>query len=461
MFEDLRTFIEYLKQKGEVTTVDGQLSPAYEIGAAIKLISERNGSVAFMNKVKGYPGPVVGNLLGAKRRLAMAMGVNEVDLAETYLSRRQKPIKPSLMGDGPVKMNIISKDIDVRKSIPVLTHYEKDAGPYFTSGIIISKDPETGIRGMGIHRVQVKGPRTLGIFLNSPPLATFFEKAEKRGEPLEIAIVLGLDPVSFFSSVIWVPEGMDKFDIAGGLSGRSIPLVRCESIDQEVPAYAEFVLEGKVLPNRREPEGPLGESSGYYFAFNNPVAEIQVIMHRDKPIYHALMPFSGEEDVLIDFSWQMENKSLLLDSIPGLKDICLHNMGLITLAQIHKDQEKDACRIINLLFECGMPNKIVVAVDEDVDIYNDRDVQWAIATRFQPDRNVLIKSNMPGLGIDPSTTQTESVSSGAKVLVTETSKIGLDATKPLSAPERFERIRVPPDVRKKVERIVWKTLGEV
>ncbi len=456
MFEDLRGFIEYLREQGEVMDIGEELSVRHEIPAAIKLIAEKYGLVALLTKVKGYNAVVTGNLLGAKRRLAMAMGVKESDLAEVYLDRRKKPIKPSPVNNGPVKENILSGDIDIIKTIPVLTHHEKDAGPYITTGVIISKDPETGIRGMGIHRIQVKGPRTLGIYLNNPPVAAFLKKTEKRKEPLEIAIALGLDPVSLFSSVIRAPEGIDKFDIAGGLSGHPVSLVKCESIDLEVPAGAEFILEGRVLPGRREPEGPFGESSGYYFSNLNPVAEIQVITHRDEPIYHALMPFAGEEEVLIDFSFQMEHKSLFLNSIPGLKDVSLANLGAITVAQVAKQEEGDGVRIIKQLFDCGMPNKVIVAVDEDVNIYNNKEVWWAISTRFQPDHDVVIEGDMPGLGIDPSSTQTESLSSGAKVLVTKTSKIGLDATKPLGEPEKFERIRVPPDVRKRVEAIIKK-----
>jgi len=451
MFEDLRHFIEYLKKEGEVMVVDEELSPRFEIAAAIKLIAEQDSSVAFFNKVKGYSGSIVGNLLGAKKRLAMAMDIKETDLAESYLKRRNNPIKPIVVDNGPVKENIISSDIDILKTMPVLTHHEKDAGPYFTTGVITARDPETGIRGVGIHRVQVKGPHTVGIFLNTPPLGTFLEKAEKRNEPLEIAIILGLDPVCFFSSVIWAPEGIDKFDIAGGLSGGSISLVPCESVDLEVPAGAEFVLEGKVLPHQREPEGPFGESTGYYFTFNNPVAEIQTIMHRNDPVYHTLMPMAGEEEVLIDFSWQMENKNLLLNAISGLKDIALINMGLVTIAQIDKQSQEDGIKIIEQLFECGIPNKIIIIVDQDVDINREKDIWWALTTRFQPHKDVIIKENMPGLGIDPSTQQEDSA-----VLVTRTSKIGIDATKPLDDLERLEKIKIPPQVKKRVEEILHK-----
>ena len=186
--------------------VGEELSVRHAIPAAIKLIAEKYGFVALLTKVKGYNAVVTGNLLGAKRRLAMAMGVKESDLAEVYLDRRKKPIKPPPVNNGPVRENILSGDIDIIKTIPVLTHHEKNAEPYITTGVIISKDPETGNRGMGIHRIQVKGPRTLGIFLNNLSVAAFLKKTEKRREPLEIAIASGLDPVSLFSQSYGPPK---------------------------------------------------------------------------------------------------------------------------------------------------------------------------------------------------------------------------------------------------------------
>lgn len=461
MFSDLRGFIEYLGHAGEVVNVKEALAVKYEIPAAIEQISSRDGRVALFNSAQGYPHiTIVGNLFGKKSRLAEALGVKEGGLAETYLSRRHKLIEPSIMDNGPVKENIITGKIDILKVLPVLTHHARDVGPYFTSAVIVAKDPETGIRGMGIHRVLVREPYKLGIFLNSPPLSIFLAKAEKKGQPLEIAVVLGMEPVTFFSSIIWVPEGTDKFAIAGALLQRSIPLVKCESLDLEVPANAEFVLEGRVLPRERAPEGPFGESTGYYLTYNNPVAEIEVITHRNNPVYHALMPFTGEEEVLFDFAWKMENRSFFLNSIPGMKDLRLRYVGLVTVAQVEKKNDEDGKRIINELMMCGIPNKVIIAVDEDVDIYNDTDIWWALATRFQPDRDLIVKSDMPGLSIDPSTAQQEESSAGSSVvLVTKTAKIGLDATKPLSKPEKFERINVPPYVMKRVEAILRSSLS--
>jgi UbiD family decarboxylase len=168
------------------------------------------------------------------------------------------------------------------------------------------------------------------------------------------------------------------------------------------------------------------------------------------------MPLSGEAAVLMDISWQMEKKSAYLDAIPGLKDLYLNQLGGVTIAQISKKEEGDGQRIIGELFDSIMPSKVVIIVDEDVNIYDDRDVWWALATRLQPHRDVIVREDMPGLAIDPSSMQKESVSSGANVLLTMSSKIGLDATRPLDEPEAFERIRIPAELRKRVEDVLAK-----
>ena len=298
MFSDLNGFIRHLEDHGELVRVKERLSPLHEIPAAIRFIDQKWRSAALFEEVQGYDVPVIGNLLGNRKRLEMALSAGD-DLITQYLNRTNRPIKPVIRKEGPVKEVVLTGHIDILKSMPVLTHHEKDAGPYLTSAVTIAKDPDTGVRGMGIHRIQVKGKNRVGILLASPPLSHFFKRFEERGKPMEVAIVVGMDPITFFSSVIWAPKGIDKFDLAGGLKGEAIELVSCESVDLEVPARAEFVLEGKVLPNKREKEGPFGESTGVYLTYDNPVAEIDVITHRQTPIYHALMPFTNEESVLM------------------------------------------------------------------------------------------------------------------------------------------------------------------
>ena len=458
MFNDIREFIRRLEDKGELIHIRERLSPKFEIPAFLKYLSKERNVAVFFDDVEDYKISVVGNLLGSKSRLALAMGVSERDVPGKYLSSRKSSVKPIVINDGPVKEVEILKDIDITKTIPVLTHHERDSGPYFTCGITIAKDPETGIRGMGIHRIQVKDKNTIGIFLATPPLSHFLSKAEEKGKPLEIAIVVGNDPLTFFSSVIWAPIGVDKLDIAGGLAGRAVELVKCSTVDMEVPAHSEFVLEGSIIPGERQEEGPFGESTGYYFTYHNPVAKISAITHRKDAIYQALMPFTSEEAVLLDFSWEMDNLKEIQEVNPLVKKIHLLNMGLMAVVQIRKGSDEDGRQIIGKLFSSPFI-KVIIVVDEDVDPYDPQDVSWAISTRVQPDRDVLIRSGMDGMMIDPSTSGGKVSGEFSSTLISKTSKIGIDATKPLREYDRYAKIDIPERVRSKVRPIIEKYLA--
>lgn len=443
MFHDLRDFSKHLEENGELIRVKESLSTRWEIPCAMKYVDQHRGSAVLFDNVEGYGIPVIGNLLGNRRRLEMALGV-EGDITTHYLDRTNEPIQPVIVEEGPVKEVVIDRDIDILKTMPVLTHHEKDAGPYFTSAVTIAKDPDTGVRGMGIHRIQVKGGNRLGILLASPPLAHFFTRSDEKGKPLEIAIVVGMDPITFFSSVIWAPTGIDKFDLAGALKGEAIELVRCESVDLEVPAGAEFVLEGRVLPQSREKEGPFGESTGVYLSYDNPIVEIDVITHRKAPIYQGLMPFTREECVLMGASWEAENLRAIQKVFPQVKSAHINpNDVWQIIVQIDKQSEEDPKRIVEYVHGLNPYTKSAVIVDTDVDLHNPREISWALSSRFQPHRDVIITEGVPGSVIDPSAGEGS-----------VTSKIGYDATKPLGQEEKFEKIGLPDGAWSKVSKIL-------
>ena len=450
---DLMEFLEKLEKADELIHIRDPLSPRFEIAAVIKYLTRKKNCALFFDDVEGYNIPVVGNVLGTKKRLALALGIEEIDLAGTYLRCRENPAKPVLVSDGPVKQVEILHGVDIAKIIPVLTHHEKDAGPYFTCAITMARDPETGLRGMGIHRIQVKDSNTLGIFLASPPLSHFLARSESRGKPLEIAVVLGVDPVTFFSSVVWAPSGVDKLDIAGGLAGRPIETVACSTIDVEVPAQAEFVLEGEIIPGERHPEGPFGESTGYYFTYKSPVAKVKAITHRRNPVYQALVPFSNEETVLLDLSWEMEHLKEMQRSYPFVKKIHFSNLGLTAIAQIKKSSDEDSRKVIEHLWSNPFA-KMVIVVDEDIDPYDHQEVNWAIATRVQPAKDITMKGGLDGLVIDPSTGPLRVSDDPLFRLITTTSKVGIDATKPLDGRARYEKIDVPEGIRAKIWPVV-------
>ena len=442
MFRDLREFLQLLKRAGELLTVAAELSPDQEISAAIREVEEKTGKALYLPQLKGYPFSLVGGLLGSRRRIALAFG-NPPDLISLYQERRKQLISPVSAADGPVREVIRGDDIDLPRDLPALIHHEGDAGPYLTSAVAVARDPESGRLSCGIHRVQLKGGNKIGVLLNNPPIAAFFRKAEALSRPLPIALVIGCDPLVFLSSVIRAPEE-DKFAIAGGLASRPIEMVRCLNHDLEVPAHAEFVLEGEILPGIREKEGPLGECSGYYMQFESPIGRITSVMHRKDAIYHALVPFSREDSMLIEFLWEAENFPILREKFPALVRIHFppRSLGLTVLAAVKPTSHGDVKALVRALWDAVPIAKNVVVVDAGVSLEDDRDLWWALSTRLRADDGLWLEKGGRGMSIDPS-------AQGRPV-----TRLGIDATVGAEVSERYRRVEVAKGVREKIGRVL-------
>ena len=450
-YQDLRGFLKRLEEvEGELVRITEELSPRLEMSAVLKRAGAGEGPVVLFEKVAGYPGvSVVGNVLGTRRRLAVALGVSIEVLEEEYIKRRQNLIPPEVVDGGPVKEVAIRRNVDLLKTVPVLVHHEKDAGPYISAGVVIAKDPETGVRSCGIHRLQIKGRDKMGVLLANPPLADYFAKAEAAGKPLDVAVAVGVDPYILTASVARGGPGMDKLALAGGLKGEAIKLVKGETVDVEVPASAEYVIEGRVLPHIREEEGPFGESTGYYLTFSNPVIQVTAITSRKNPIFQAIDPWGMEADTLILVGYGAEMFRELRELIPGVKAFHLvpgtcASHAIIALDEMGRSQARRALLLALTLYP---PLKKVVAVDTDVNIYDPKEVEWAVATRFQASRDLILLQNLQGLGIDPS------------LIDGKTSKMGLDATtKPGGPAGKFDKIAVPEEMDKKAKELLRKYL---
>jgi 2,5-furandicarboxylate decarboxylase 1 len=448
MVKDFREFVKELESNRELIRVKEELGTRFEISAATSILRKRGNKAILFERVKGYDSPVVSNLLGSKKRFAIAMGVKEEQVEETYLLRKENLIKPETREIGPTDEVVIEKDIDILQKIPILTHHERDAGPYLTAAITVAKDPKTGARGMGVHRVQIKGKDKVGIFLFNPPLSDFFSTAEKLGRPLEVAIITGVHPIILMSSILTVPGGIDKLEIAGGLLQRPVDLSRCKTVDLEVPAPAEFILEGEVLPNKREKEGPFGESTGFYFTYNNPVAKIRAIRYRKGPIYQALVPFGGEDFALVNLVWGLEQMQEVKKRFPSVQDVLFKGMNYMAIVQIDKTSDDQADDIADYLLK-NPHTKIIIFVDKDVDIYSSQEVSWAVCTRMRATSDIHVRDGLPGMIIDPSV-------NGEIGTDPSTSKLVIDATMPLEHEKRYEKIAIPGSIKDKVGAIMAK-----
>ena len=444
-YTDLRDFIQRLEQEGEIITIKDTLDPRFEISALFAELGKREGNpAAIIENVKGYDIPVVGNLLGSRKRVALALETEEENIFQKYSEVNEKLIPPRIVSQAPVKEVIFNKNIDILKHLPVLTNHEKDASPYITQGLVFSKDPGTGSKTMGVHRLQVKDNNKLGIFLASKTSTEYFRKAEESGRPLSVAIAIGVEPVILLASIGWFPFG-DKLTLAGNLRGEPLDLIPAESIDLEVPAHAMFILEGKILPDIRETEGPFGESTGYYITAQNPVIEITTITHQKDPIYSIFKPFSVEDDLLTTLFFKNNTIKELKNVIPSVQDIVISMCSAHAIISIKKREEWEARTALYSILSNNQYIKHAVIVDDDIDIYNPHEVEWAISSRFQADRDLVILNDLGGSFIDPST-RDGCISA----------KMGLDATKPLNQAEKFEKIKIPKQAQEKVKDILRK-----
>jgi 2,5-furandicarboxylate decarboxylase 1 len=439
---DLRHFLDLLKKNGELLSISDELDLRFEVSELLRQFDRIHGPALLLERIKGHSIKIAGNLVGTKKRLALAFGLrSDEKLLETYRKRRAAGIKPRRVKDGPVKEIIIrdAKKIDLN-ALPIPTYHENDGGPYITCGILTATDPVSGLRSMGLHRLQVQGSKRLGVHLTNPPISTFVANAEKNNRPLDVAISVGVHPTILLASVVSSPVE-DKLAIASNLLGKPIALAKCETSNVDVPAHAELVIEGKVLPNIRELEGPFGETSGYYFSDQSHVIEVTAITHRTHPILQALHPTVQEVALLGGPAGEAEIIQMLRDKGYAVQELVLTTPSNRThvILSLRKTHESEPKQLLHFLL-AGVPFiKHAVVVDDDVNIHDTQDVEWAIATRFQGDEDLVVIPNLRGRSIDPSRKE--------GLLTT---KVGMDATVPITNRERFKRISVPLDVKEKV-----------
>ncbi|MBI2368707.1 MAG: UbiD family decarboxylase [Deltaproteobacteria bacterium] len=395
----------------------------------------------------GSETPVVTNPFTSRKRVALALQVPEAELLHYWRGCFRKRVEPVRVSRAPCQE--VVREVDLLRFPVPITWNERDAGPYITFGLFICRNPETGEGNMAIYRIHIKGRNRGGILIKIPGhAATCHELAEQRGEPLEFAVALGAEPALYLASQAPLPFGEDELGFAGALKGKPVELVRCQTVDLEVPASAEIVLEGRILPGVRETEGPFGEWHGYYSgAGPRPVLEFTGVTHRKDPLYlttYEGLPVYGPTNVMQAVArepvWYEYIRSY---SCPTIRDICFTPggcSGLHVVVSIRKRVEGQAKNVIADVLRSHSVKHVVV-VDDDIDPRDTRQVEWAIATRVQADQDVIIMPGAAGLKIDPSQPHFPS-GVGAKM--------GIDATRPLER-EFPEIVDVPEAMRQQVE----------
>lgn len=446
-----RDYIKNLKAKNDVVEIEDEVSPILEIG---KIEKKYNGKkTIFFKKIKGYKMPIISNIFNKRENIAEAIGVKVEDIKNKIIKSVENPINAVITKDAPVQEIIIMDNIDLLKFLPIPKHYKKDNGRYITSGVILAKDPETSVRNLSFARMAVSEGKRINIMINKDRhLLRYFHKAEKAGKPLDVAIIIGAHPALWLEGAMpdgLVNDDMDEVNIASALIGEPIELVKGKTIDLEYPANSEIVIEGKMIDGVREYEGPFGDYSGIYDnpPRKNPIIEVSAIAMRSDAIYHDLLPYTYEHFYLGGIPREADLFKRIKTAVPSIRDIHLTIGGCSrfhAVVQISKDAESGPNNaIFAALFptESARDIKVVIVVDEDIDIYSPFDVEWAVATRVQWDRDIFIVKNMVGL-LDPSAKSNtpSSILDRGEIL---TSKIGIDATIPFRKPEwreLYERV---------------------
>lgn len=400
----------------------------------------------------GHAIPIVSGFMARRGWIAEAMGIKESEIlaAFRYAAENPLPWREVAAGSAPCQA-IVDRAPDMRIVLPIPTHSEHDSGPYITAGLVIARNPVTGVQNVSINRIQVNSKDRMAVLLLPRHLHAFFQIAEERGLPLPVAIVIGVDPLTMLASQAIAPIDHDELEIAGALHGAPLAVVKCLTNDVRVPADAEIVIEGHILPGVREPEGPFGEFPKYYSSRENrEVIQVDAVTHRTNPIFHTIVPAEMEHLLLGAIPREATLLGHLQRSFPGVLDVHLSVGGVCRyhlFVKFKKQREGEPKNVIMCAFGSHYDIKQVIVVDDDVDVHDPVQVEWAVATRFQADRDLLIVSGALGSVLDPSTTTyasspNEVTSVGH--LQGISAKMGLDATRPVKYEGHvFTKVKIP------------------
>src|SRR5215468_6426389 len=440
MAQSLPEFLDLVKRSKpeEIVTISREIDPAYELTAlVVKLEREsRRRPVLICERMKGTAFPVLTNLHASRSRLAVAMGAQPDEMLTTYLRAMERPIAPAIVKTGPCKDVVLTGGKVNLYDLPQILHHEGDAGAYLTAAISFAKDPTREVWNCAYNRLMIKGRDTTSIHLTAGKHLWEFQRiAESRGEALPVAFAIGVHPAIALGALAIGSIDEDERGIMGGLFGEPLELVKCETSDVLVPAHAELVIEGEILPAERTPEGPFGEFTGYSLGERQrEVLQVKAITHRAGALFQDITVAHLDHMLLSTIPMEANLYRAVRAMVPSVKAVRVPSpfTCYVSLEQRLPGQAKNA---ILAVLGADLYMKRVVVVDHDVDIFDDRQVTWALATRCQPDRDITIVTHARGSDLDPSTKEDG-----------YSAKWGVDATAKPSLGAYTPRHRVPPEV---------------
>jgi len=436
---DLQAYVKALEKKGLLARVRTEVDLVHELAGVAKRFEGRE--VVIFEKIRGYEMPVLIGLMWSRKNVGALLGVQARKLpfhiSEAMVKWKNAPsdpgVSPVTVNDAPAQELRLDPVDLTRLPSPVLAL--EDGGHYLSNSVVIAKDPDTGVRNTSIHRCMITGPKRLTFLMDKGRhLRDYYERAEKQDRPLEITISNGVNIPSAIAAV--TPSGVasvdsDELGIASVLLGEPVRLCKSLTVGPEGLADAQFIIEGELLPHVREPEGPFGEVSGYYAARDDRwVVDVKTVTRRENPVVHTLLP-GAEVYNYVGLTAEAAVFRSISAQVDGVINVHLAHSGggfYTAVVQMEPKAPGFAKQAIFAAFAAFPPLQIVTVVNQDIDIFNADDVQWAMATRFDPDTDLVVMKNCYGHELNPQ------VKNG---LVT---KIGFDCTCPVPRPESFKRV---------------------
>jgi len=455
MARDLRSFLKQLEQRGQLRRITALVDPDLEIAEISNRLLQAGGPALIFENVKGSKIPVVVNLLGTVERVCWAMDMEsqaELEVLGEKLGKLQSPKPPKklsqavdfgkilfdvvksrpqklLFGGAPCQEVVLEGDRVDLDLLPLIRPWCHDAGRVITLGLVITKDPENGIPNVSVYRLQQQSKQTMTVhWLSIRGGARHLRKAAEMGKKLEIAIALGVDPLLILAAATPIPVDLSEWIFAGLYGGEGVQLVKCKTLDLEVPAQAEFILEGTITPGEVLPDGPFGDHMGYYGGVeDSPLVRFQAMTHRRDPIY--LTTFSGrppKEEAMMAIALNRIYTPILRQQVTEITDFFLpmealsYKAAIISIKKAYPGQARRAA----LAFWSALPQftytKFVIVVDESINIRDPRQVVWAISSKVDPVRDVFILPNTPFDSLDFAS---EKIGLGGRMGIDATTKI--------------------------------------
>jgi len=439
---------EFLRIKVPVSTQLDMTSIIFELEHAGK------SPVVVYENVEGHTMPVVTNIAGNRRLLAACLGVPQPDLPSAFRERCQKYIPCEVVKDAPWNEVVLEGDqVDLTK-LPIPTHFSVDAAPYVTAGQLTARDPLTGVDTTGFHRFMLTGKNRLGVSLHSRRrMYEFHRRAEAKGESLPAAITLGIHPLHYMGSMVFAyPPNVRKFEIIGGLFGEPYRLAKTGVQDLEVPAGAEIIIEGEILANVHEPEGPFSEFTGYasYRSTQNVFVAHRIRMRRDA-MYHSVASGMSQDHILVScVTREGEILNTLRRNLPNVIAVHVPHRtcgAFLAIVKMKKSSQGEPQQAIMAALGTEFYTKYVIVVDEDVDIFDMNDVMWAVSTRVKAEKDIVFIPGAKGAILDP-TSDPETFT---------VTKMGIDATRPVGK-DFAERLTIS-DAQRERSRAILRAAG--